>query len=312
MYSEIIQGVRGQKRRFIARAITHVENNTAISSKLLSELYSETGSAYRIGITGPPGVGKSSLTDKLIQNFREQDKTVAVIVIDPTSPFSGGAILGDRIRMIRHYNDKDVYIRSMASRGGHGGLAQATQEVGDILDAAGFDIILFETVGVGQIELDVIQASDTVVVVLVPESGDDIQMMKAGLMEIADIFTINKSDRPGSNKLFISIMNMLSGMPHDETTWIPKVVKTVALKSDGVSELVENIQLHRDHIKSTGLWAKKMVERYSKQVKEIILHKQDEVFWNKKNCNILDKELSLAHEKRKSPQALAESLYGSD
>ncbi|MBC8311100.1 MAG: methylmalonyl Co-A mutase-associated GTPase MeaB [Candidatus Marinimicrobia bacterium] len=312
MYSEIIQGVRERKRRFIARAITHVENNSKFSSKLLSELYSETGSAYRIGVTGPPGAGKSSLTDKLIQNFREQGKTVAVIVIDPTSPFSGGAILGDRIRMIRHYNDNDVYIRSMASRGGHGGLAQATQEVGDVLDAAGFDIILFETVGVGQVELDVIQASDTVVVVLVPESGDDIQMMKAGLMEIADIFAINKSDRPGSNKLYISIMNMLSGIPHDETTWIPKVVKTVALKSDGVSELVENIQLHREHIKRTGLWNQKMVDRYAKQVKDIIFHKQNERFWTEKNSKTLDKELSMTHEERKSPQALAELLYHND
>jgi len=312
MYSEIIKGVRGCKQRFIARAITHVENNTEISSQLLSELYSETGSAYRIGITGPPGSGKSSLTDKLIQNFREQGKTVAVIVIDPTSPFSGGAILGDRIRMIRHYNDKHVYIRSMASRSGHGGLAQATQEVGDILDAAGFDIILFETVGVGQVELDVIQTSDTVVVVLVPESGDDIQMMKAGLMEIADIFAINKSDRPGSNKLYISIMNMLSGTPHDETTWIPKVVKTVALKSDGVSELVDNIQEHRDYIRRTGMWAQKIVDRYAKQVKELILHKQNDVFWDKENCNILDKELTLSHKDRKSPQELAEKLYASD
>ena len=312
MYSEIIHGVRRRKTRFIARAITHVENKTELSLKLSSELHSETGSAYRIGITGPPGAGKSSLTDKLIQTYREQGKTVAVIVIDPTSPFSGGAILGDRIRMIRHYNDKDVYIRSMASRGGHGGLAQATQEVGDILDAAGFDIILFETVGVGQVELDVIQASDTVVVVLVPESGDDIQMMKAGLMEIADIFAINKSDRPGSNKLYISIINMLSGMPHDETTWIPKVVKTVALSSDGISGLVESIQLHREHIKSTGLWEQKMVDRYAKQVKEIILHRQDEVFWNIKKTNALNKQLSLSHQKRKSPQVLAELLYEID
>jgi len=312
MYSEIIQGVLGRKRRFIARAITHVENNTQLALKLLSALYTQTGSAYRIGITGPPGAGKSSLTDKLIQNFREQGKTVAVILIDPTSPFSGGAILGDRIRMIRHYNDKDVYIRSMASRGGHGGLAQATQEVGDILDAAGYDIILFETVGVGQVELDVIQTSDTVVVVLVPESGDDIQMMKAGIMEIGDIFAINKSDRPGSNKLYISIMNMLSGMSHDETTWIPKVVKTVALQSNGVSELVEHIKLHREHIKRTGLWIQKMMDRYANQVKEIILHKQEDIFWNKQNCKILDNEMSLAHEKRKSPQKLVESLYSND
>jgi LAO/AO transport system kinase len=312
MYSEIIQGVRGRKRRFIARAITHVENNTELSSKLLSELYPDTGSAYRIGITGPPGAGKSSLTDKLIQNYRDQGKTVSVIVIDPTSPFSGGAILGDRIRMIRHYNDDDVYIRSMASRGGHGGLAQATKEVGDVLDAAGFDIILFETVGVGQVELDVVKASDTVVVVLVPESGDDIQMMKAGLMEIADIFAINKSDRPGSNKLYISIINMLSSIPHDKSDWIPKVVKTVAIKSNGVSQLIEDIQFHKDHIKSTGLYVKKMINRYAKQVREIILHKQNEVFWNEEKSKILDKELSLSHEKRKSPQDLAQKLFDND
>lgn len=312
MYSDIIQGVRGRKKRFVARAITHVENNTELSSRLLSDLYPDTGSAYRIGITGPPGAGKSSLTDKLIQNFREQGKTVSVVVIDPTSPFSGGAILGDRIRMIRHYNDNDVYIRSMASRGGHGGLAQATKEVGDILDAAGFDVILFETVGVGQVELDVVKASDTVVVVLVPESGDDIQMMKAGLMEIADIFAINKSDRPGSNKLYISIINMLSGMPHGKSDWIPKVVKTVALRNDGVSQLIEDIQLHKNHIKNTGLYVKKMVGRYSKQVREIILHKQNEVFWNKEKSEILDKELSLSHEKRKSPQELAQSLFDND
>lgn len=312
MYSEIIQGVRGRKRRFIARAITHVENNTELSSKLLSELYPDTGSAYRIGITGPPGAGKSSLTDKLIQNFRDQGKTVSVIVIDPTSPFSGGAILGDRIRMIRHYNDDDVYIRSMASRGGHGGLAQATKEVGDVLDAAGFDIILFETVGVGQVELDVVKASDTVVVVLVPESGDDIQMMKAGLMEIADIFAINKSDRPGSNKLYISIINMLSGIPHDKSEWIPKVVKTVAIRNNGVSQLIEDIQFHKDHIKSTGLYAKKMINRYAKQVREIILNKQNEVFWNREKSKILDKELSLSHEKRKSPQDLAQKLFDND
>jgi len=312
MYSEIIQGVRGRKRRFIARAITHVENNTELSSKLLSELYPDTGSAYRIGITGPPGAGKSSLTDKLIQNFRDQGKTVSVIVIDPTSPFSGGAILGDRIRMIRHYNDDDVYIRSMASRGGHGGLAQATKEVGDVLDAAGFDIILFETVGVGQVELDVVKASDTVVVVLVPESGDDIQMMKAGLMEIADIFAINKSDRPGSNKLYISIINMLSGIPHDKSEWIPKVVKTVAIRNNGVSQLIEDIQFHKDHIKSAGLYAKKMINRYANQVREIILNKQNEVFWNREKSKILDKELSLSHEKRKSPQDLAQKLFDND
>ena len=312
MHSEIIKGVLRRQKLHIAKAITHIENKTVISSKLLSNLYSEMGTAYRIGITGPPGAGKSSITDKLIAKFREQDKSVAVIVVDPTSPFTGGAILGDRIRMIRHYNDSHVYIRSMASRNENGGLAKSTIEVGDILDAAGFDVIIFETVGVGQVEIDVIEAADTTIVVLVPESGDDIQMMKAGLMEIADIFAINKSDRPGSNKLFISILNLFSENLKKETLWSPKVIKTVAIKDDGIDDLLKNIYLHQKFIKETGLRNKKISYRYSKQVKEIILSKQDKDFWNEYRLKILDKELTLKINKRKSPQELAEFLYEND
>ena len=181
-------------------------------------------------------------------------------MIDPSSPYSGGAILGDRIRMIEHYDDEEVFIRSMASRGGKGGLAQSSKEVGDVLDAAGFDIIIFETVGVGQVELDVVQTADTVIVLLVPESGDDIQMMKAGLMEIADIFVINKSDRPDSNKLYVSIANMLSVIAHDNIAWMPKIVKTIATKENGISDLMENIILHKDYINNSDILIKKNIE----------------------------------------------------
>jgi LAO/AO transport system kinase len=312
MDSTLIEGVLAQKRRYIAKAISHIENNSSDSLEILSKLYPHTGRAYRIGITGPPGAGKSSLTDRLIQYYRENNQTVAVVGIDPTSPFSGGAILGDRIRMGRHYEDKGVYIRSMASRGGHGGLANSTQEVGDVFDAAGFDIILFETVGVGQVELDVIQASDTVVVVLVPESGDDIQMMKAGLMEIADIFAINKSDRQGANKLFISITNMLTTMPHDENTWIPKVIKTTALTNDGVSELSNGIDTHKQHIEKTGMWTEKLSKRYTKQVKTLVSNELNQNFWSDNKIQLLENELNKMHNKRKSPQQLSIELHSGE
>ena len=309
MESTLIEGVLAQKRRYIAKAISYIENNSSDSLEILSKLYPHTGSAYRIGITGPPGAGKSSLTDRLIQYYRENNQTVAVVGIDPTSPFTGGAILGDRIRMGRHYEDKGVYIRSMASRGGHGGLANSTQEVGDIFDAAGFDIILFETVGVGQVELDVIEASDTVVVVLVPESGDDIQMMKAGLMEIADVFAINKSDRQGANKLFISITNMLTTIPHDENTWIPKVIKTTALTNDGVFELSNGIDTHKQHIQKTGMWTEKLSKRYTKQVKTLVSNELNQYFWSDNKIQLLDNELNKTHNKRKSPQKLSIELH---
>ena len=210
MLPELIQGIRAQSKLSISQAISLIENNHEDGAEILSGLHQYTGKAHKIGITGPPGAGKSSLTDNLITSYRKMGKMVAVIAVDPSSPFSGGAVLGDRIRMMSHHSDSQVFIRSMATRGGQGGLAMKTQEVGEIFDAAQFDVIIYETVGVGQIELDVIQATDTVVVVLVPESGDEVQMLKAGLMEIGNIFVINKADRPGANKLMITLKNFLS------------------------------------------------------------------------------------------------------
>ena len=309
MIDELINGIRIGNRKSIARAISFIENGNPFSREILSSIFPSTGNAYRLGITGPPGAGKSSLTDKLIQSFRNQNKTVAVIGIDPSSPFTGGALLGDRIRMINHYKDSGVFIRSMASRGGQGGLAQSTREVGDIFDAAGFDVILFETVGVGQVELDVIQTTDTVFVVLVPESGDEIQMMKAGLMEISDVFVVNKADRDGANKLAITLTNLLSVISNVEDIWKPKVVKTIATQNEGIDELVKVSEEHRNHIVSTGHHHQKLKQRYIRKIKELIISQFESEFWNEKNTRILNEEISKDRQKRRSPYHLVQELY---
>ena len=308
MLPELIQGIRGQSRLSISQAISLIENSSEEGAKLLSEIFTDTGNAYRIGITGPPGAGKSSLTHKLISAFREKDKKVAVIAVDPTSPFSGGAVLGDRIRMTSHFSDPHVFVRSMATRGSRGGLALKTQEVGEIFDAAGYDIIIFETVGVGQIELDVIQATDSVVVVLVPESGDDVQMLKAGLMEIGDIFAINKADRPGANKLTITLKNFLSTLSLEENKWVPKVVPTVATEGSGIKELIEIIKKHTTFNLKHGIQKAKVDDRYKKRVASIIADDLMNSFWTDDNCSKLESQLEKKYNQRKSPYNLAKQL----
>ena len=308
MLPELIQGIRGQSRLSISQAISLIENNSEEGAKLLSEIFNDTGNAYRIGITGPPGAGKSSLTHKLISTFREKDKKVAVIAVDPTSPFSGGAVLGDRIRMTSHFSDPHVFVRSMATRGSQGGLALKTQEVGEIFDAAGYDIIIFETVGVGQIELDVIQATDSVVVVLVPESGDDVQMLKAGLMEIGNIFAINKADRPGANKLTITLKNFLSTLSIEENKWLPEVVPTVATEGSGIVELIEFIEKHKSFNLTHGIQKAKIDDRYKKRVIRIIADDLMDNFWTDNSRSELECELEKKHNQRKSPYDLAKQL----
>ena len=308
MLPELIQGIRGQSRLSISQAISLIENSSEEGAKLLSEIFNDTGNAYRIGITGPPGAGKSSLTHKLISTFREEDKKVAVIAVDPTSPFSGGAVLGDRIRMTSHFSDPHVFVRSMATRGSQGGLALKTQEVGEIFDAAGYDIIIFETVGVGQIELDVIQATDSVVVVLVPESGDDVQMLKAGLMEIGNIFAINKADRPGANKLAITLKNFLSTLSLEENKWLPEVVSTVATEGSGINELIEIIEKHKSFNLKHGIQKAKIDDRYKKRVIRIITDDLMDNFWTDNNCFELESELEKKYNQRKSPYGLAKQL----
>ena len=229
-------------RRALARAMTLVENRTRDVPRLMSALYPKCGRARVLGVTGPPGAGKSTLTDKVIGALRKQGRTVGVVAVDPSSPFSGGAILGDRVRMQEHFLDPGVFIRSLSTRGRHGGLARATREVVHLLDAFGFDDVVVETVGVGQTELDIMRLAQTTVVVLVPEAGDTIQVMKAGLLEIADIFVVNKADRDGARRLKNELEVMLQLRP--EHTWEVPVLLTQGTDGTGVPELVEAIDGH--------------------------------------------------------------------
>lgn len=246
---DLVPGVLSGQRRAIARAISCVEAGQAAAAELLERLAGRIGRAHRIGITGPPGVGKSTLTAVLARELRQRGRRVAVIAIDPSSPFTGGAILGDRVRMAELDADDDVFIRSMASRGAVGGLSAATSAATDILDAAGFDDIIIETVGVGQSEIEIAHATATTVVVLNPESGDDIQAAKAGLMEIADLFVLNKCDRPGSHCAGSAIRAMLDLRRHRKPdAWAPPLLRTEAVNGRGIAQLADAIELHRNHL----------------------------------------------------------------
>jgi len=230
--------------RALARAISLVENGSPRVAALLREIYPGTGKAYVVGITGSPGAGKSSLVNALAGFYRAAGERVGIIAVDPSSAFSGGAILGDRIRMQSHYLDPDVFIRSMANRGHTGGLAKATHDAVDLMDAAGYSVILLETVGVGQDEVEVVEGADSVCVILVPGMGDDIQSLKAGIMEIAHVFVINKSDRPGADRIHADVEQML-GLQEWNERWRPPIVRTVATSGQGVVELTEEIVRHR-------------------------------------------------------------------
>jgi len=239
--SELVHKVLGGEPRSIARAITVIENGSDDSAELMKEIYPATGRAVIIGITGSPGAGKSSLVDKLALFYKEKGEKIGIICIDPSSPFSGGAILGDRIRMATLGLDKNVFIRSMATRGNLGGLSRATVDAVAILDAAGFDKVIVETVGVGQDEVEIVKTADVSVVVLVPGMGDDIQAIKAGIMEIGDVFAINKADREGVLRTQKELESLLS-LAHRPDMWNPPIVKTIATESKGIEDLVSAIE----------------------------------------------------------------------
>jgi GTPase len=247
----LAEGVRTGDKRALARAISLVEDGDDLAYELIRDLYPQTGHAYAIGITGPPGVGKSSLISALVRHVRDRGSSVGVISVDPSSPFSHGALLGDRIRLSDHFLDPEVFIRSMGTRGHLGGLAEATLQALLLLDAAGKDLVFVETVGAGQSEVEVIGIADTVVLVLMPGSGDSVQALKAGIMEIPDVIAINKMDHPAAKTMLNEVRSILS--LDRESTWRPPIVLTEAVRDENVEELWEKIEAHRQHLEADGL-----------------------------------------------------------
>lgn len=257
----------------LARMITYVENDAVFVPEVLEAVYPRTGRCYSVGVTGPPGAGKSTLVDKLIGRLRSEGKTVGVLAVDPSSPFTGGAVLGDRIRMQRHALDDGVFIRSLGTRGTHGGLSRATRDVLRLLDAFGFDVVIIETVGVGQTELDIVDIADTTVVVLVPESGDTIQTMKAGLMEIAEIFVVNKADRQGADRILSELKSMVELGERRDPNWKIPVLLCQANRDIGTDELYETLARHRAYRASRPASKAELREQGRKELLEILVHR---------------------------------------
>jgi LAO/AO transport system kinase len=333
---DLMEAFSAGKRTALARAITLVENHRTGFESFLHALHGRLGQAHRIGITGPPGAGKSTLSAALVELYRKQGERVGVIAVDPTSPFTGGALLGDRIRMNEVALDDGVFIRSMATRGSLGGLAVTTKEVADVMDAFGFDRVLIETVGVGQSELDIAAAADSTILVLVPESGDSIQAMKAGLMEAGDLFVINKSDRPGADRIAREIQLMLHlrlgptmrnvpahhgvdlkrmkqrPMPPPTPApqaWEPPVLQTIAETAQGVPELAHALDRHRTWLRDSGELSRRRQARLKERVREAVERRLHRTIWQQAGGQkLLDDAAAALESGQETPYAVADRI----
>lgn len=305
-FDEVLRGVVERRPRLLGRALSWIETGGEERRRLIEALYARAGKARVVGVTGPPGAGKSTLVDRLARLLRGRDKRVAILAVDPTSPFSGGALLGDRIRMQSLYIDPDVFIRSMATRGATGGLARATRDAVDVVDAAGYDWVLVETVGVGQDEVDVVRTVDTVIVVTLPGLGDDIQAIKAGLMEIADLFVINKADREGADRTRRQLDLVVETAEHDEGAWVPPILKTVASLGEGVEEVLEATERHREWLQESGQLEARRRGQLRLRVEAVL---KERVLAEAEALMGLDAVLDRAFRERRDPYATAEGIF---
>ncbi|MBE3561705.1 MAG: methylmalonyl Co-A mutase-associated GTPase MeaB [Ktedonobacteraceae bacterium] len=268
----LVERLLNGDRRALARMVTLIENGVPQARQALVELHRHAGRAHIVGVTGSPGAGKSTLVTRLVRELREREHKVGVVAVDPTSPFSGGAILGDRIRMMELAGDPQVFIRSMASRGSLGGLAASTRDVVRALDAAGYDPIIIETVGTGQAEVEVMRTAQTVLVVVAPGMGDDIQAIKAGILEIADIFVVSKADKPGAHQTVAELAMLLSLDPHRrQASWRIPILKTSALKNEGIPEVIEAVQRHRQFLRESGQWEQRTQRQVRSELQNLVI-----------------------------------------
>jgi LAO/AO transport system kinase len=311
---DIAERLLNGDRRALARMVTLIENEAPQARRYLAELHQHAGRAHIIGVTGPPGAGKSTLVTHLVRELRRRDRKIGVVAIDPTSPFTGGAILGDRIRMMELAGDPQVFIRSMASRGSLGGLSASTRDVVRAMDAAGYDPIIIETIGTGQAEVEVMRAAQTVLVVSAPGMGDEVQAIKAGILEIADIFVVSKADKPGADQTVAELAMLLSLDPnrrlHDKSKpyWRIPVLKTSAIKDQGISQLVDAIEQHRQYLLQSGMLAHRAQRQVRSEVEALVVHAVINALKNEVTADEWQKVLEDITARERDPYSVANEL----